>query len=292
MMSPTFSIVAPHTVEEALDLLAARDESVRPIGGGSGLALLIKYGLFEPRTLVHLRHLVPELAGVEATADGGLRLGALSTLRDLEEAPQISTRAPVLKDALQSVGSIRLRNVAQLGGAIGHGDPRMDLPPVLLAVDARVRVTSQRGERWIAAKDLFRGYYETAIEDDELILEVVLPPLGEHRGAYRKVTARTAEDWPMIAVVVIASRDSRGIKDLRAAVGAISDRPQRLSSLEDSISGPPPTSAEIEELATDAAARLEFDDAPSALADYLRQLVAVNLRRALETVVTGVRDQA
>lgn len=286
-----FTIEEPRTLDDALEVLAGGDETVRAVGGGTGLALLMKYGFFEPTTLVSLRHLQADHSAVEATPGGGLRLGSMATLRDLERAPSVASQAPLLHQALQVLATVRLRNVAQLGGAIAHGHPQMDTPAVLLATDAQVHVANRDGDRWIDAGDLFLGYYETAVADDELITEVVLPPLGEHRASYRKVTARAVDDWPMLGVAVVDRGEGEEFRDLRVAVGALTERAQRLSDLEESLDGTAPNAADLEESAAAAAATVEVHDTPAASASYQRHLVAVHIRRAL-TQVLAERDGA
>lgn len=287
MVTTMLSIESPRSIDEALGLLSTSDESVRPIAGGTGLGLLMKHGFFQPTMLVNLRHLASELTDVGVAPDGALHMGSMITLRSLEVSQKVFQHAPVLRQALRSLATVRLRNVAQLGGAIAHGDPQMDLPPVLLALDARIRVRSARGERWIGAPDLFLGYYETAVENDELILEIVLPAMPGNRGVYRKCTARTVDDWPIlgIAVVVTVQNDQPG--ELRVAVGAVADHAQRLPSVETALSNFTQTSAEIREVAEEAANRLQYSDRLTASAMYQRRLVAVHLRRVLEEVLLG-----
>ncbi|MCC5949548.1 MAG: xanthine dehydrogenase family protein subunit M [Nitriliruptoraceae bacterium] len=280
-MSSGFTIEEPRSVDEALTLLAQGDETVRAIAGGTGLSLLMKYGFFEPATLVSLRHLRSSLADIEVTPDGGVRLGAMATLRDLEDAPIVAERLPLLRQALGRLATVRLRNAAQLGGAIAHGHPQMDTPPVLLALDAQVQVASIRGARTIAAQDMFLGYYETAVEDDELILEVRIPPQGEHRATYRKITARAEDDWPMLGIAALVATDGGRISRARVALGALTDRPMRLPDVESALQGSDPGSDEVEAIARDAAAALDLYDKPAASAAYQRHIVAVHLRRAL-----------
>ena len=286
----SFTITEPSTVTDAVRLIAADDET-RIVAGGTGLTLLLRYGLLAPTRLVSLRNL-PSLAGVARTGDGGLRIGAATTLSALEHSDDVAARAPALRQALRRLGNVRVRNVAQLGGAVAHGHPQMDLPPVLVAGEARIEVTGPAGTRQIPAGELFLGYYDTAIGDDELVTAVHLPP---HHGVYRKVTLRTAEDWPALGVAVTTdpgdSRDGPpATAGVRIAVGAIGDRPFRLTDLEDALADTPPTPAGIADAVTTAVADLEIHDGVDASAEYRRHLVAVHVRRALQTVLLDGAD--
>lgn len=282
----TFLLVEPRSLEEALEALADGDETTRPIAGGSGLALMMKYGFFQPEKLVSLRRLAHHLSGIQVMPDSGIEIGASSTLRDIEDSPDIMERLPVLHQTMKRLATIRLRNVAQLGGAIAHGAPQMDLPPVLIAVDAEVEVQSSRGQRWIAAKDIFLGYYETGIAPDELVTKVRVPHPGEHRGAYRKVTARSVDDWPLLGVAAVARFQDGVASRVTAAVGALGDHARAIETVETAMSGTRPTRQEIRSVAEEAADGMEYGEGGMASPRYQRQLVATNLRLALESVLT------
>lgn len=285
-MHTGFTIERPSELDEALEILAQGDESTRPLGGGSGLTLLLRYGFFEPETLVSLDRL-PGLREVERDGDGTLVIGACNTLRDLEDSAVVADRAPVLKQALRGLATVRLRNIAQVGGAVAHGHPQMDLPPVLLALGARFRVMSVRGSRWIDADEFFLGYYETGLEDDELLTEVVVPDQGTHRGVYRKVTARTVDDWPMLGVAVVAREKADG-REARIAVGAVTDRAHRLTEAEAALRDAPRTAAALRTVAEGAAAEVECHDGPNGSAAYQRHRLGVELRKAFEaTLLNG-----
>src|SRR5450432_1946165 len=161
-MTP-FELLEPETLDEAVAALDASDPSVRAIAGGTALVLMMKSRIFQPQRLVSLRRLNGPLRGVRAEADGGLRIGALTTLARMERSPELAAAAPVLTRALRTLSNIRIRNVATLGGHLAHGDPHMDLPPIFLTLGARVRAVSPRGERWIDVADLITGYYETTL---------------------------------------------------------------------------------------------------------------------------------
>ena len=282
----TFTIEEPTTVDEAITLLSEGDESTRVVAGGTGLALLMRYGFFEPTTLISLRRLAPELSRIEVEPGGTVRLGAMATLRDLEDSDVVAQRLPLLRDALDVLATIRLRNVARLGGAIAHGHPQMDTPPVLLALDAEVHVVSTRGARSIPAAELFLGYYETAVEDDELITEVMIAP-KTGKAAYRKVTARAVDDWPMLGIAAQAQlRDGR-LAEIAVALGALTDRAQRLTAMEQALQGAQATPELLAEAAAAGADEVEYHDKPVASAAFQRHLVQVHLRRTLAEVVSN-----
>jgi carbon-monoxide dehydrogenase medium subunit len=127
---------------------------------------------------------------------------------------------------------VRVRNVATVGGALAHGDPHMDLPPVLMALGATMTVTGPKGERQLAVEDLFTGYYETVLERTELITEVHVPAQDGRKGAYCKVTTGSADDWPALGVAAVIDGDGTAIKSARIVASAATDKATRLKSAE------------------------------------------------------------
>src|SRR5437867_13177393 len=199
----SFDLAEPATLDEAITLLNAQDRSVRAIAGGTALMLMMKTGLFQPTRLVSLRRLNGDVRGIRVNEGGGLRIGAMTSLAELEYSPLLAGTYPVMSRALRTLSNIRIRNVATLGGHLAHGDPHMDLPPILLTLGGRISAVSSRGQRWINVSDLFVGYYQTSLAKDELITAVDIPGLsaGVHCW-YEKFTARSSDDWPTVGAAV------------------------------------------------------------------------------------------
>lgn len=282
-----FTILRPERLDEALSELASGDDEVRLLGGGTGLTLLIRYGFFVPEKLVSLQYVAKDHAAVETLPDGRVRIGGMATLRSLEDDVELTGRYPILSDAFGRLASVRVRNVAQLGGAIAHGHPQMDVPPVLLALGAEVEVRGARGTRTIAADDLFLGYYETAVERDEIITAVTLPAASGLRSGYHKVTARLYDDWPALGVAVAAHVDGGVVRSARVAVGSISDHPLRVPTTETALAGASIADLDLRDIAETAADTLEYHDGATGSAAYQRDLVAVHMRRALQSVIAS-----
>jgi carbon-monoxide dehydrogenase medium subunit len=277
-----FELVEPATLDEAVALLDPDDPGVRAIAGATALVPMMKARLFRPTRLVSLRRLDGRLRGVHDEPDG-VRIGALTTLTELEQSPRVRALAPVMSRALGTLSNVRIRNVATLGGHLAHGDPHMDLPPVLMTLGARVRAVSRRGERWIDLDDLVLGYYQTTIAADELIADVRVPPQPEDaRMAYEKFTALSADDWPTVGVAVWYRAAAGRIAEARVAVSAATERPARTAAAEQALVGAAPDAATFRRAAEAAA------DAVEPLADlrgsaaYKREMVRVHVRRALE----------
>src|SRR5205085_425743 len=135
------------------------------------------------------------------------------------------------------LSNIRVRNVATIGGNLAHGDPHMDLPPILIALGAEVSVAGPQGERSIAVENLFAGYFETVLKRNELIAAVRIPPQGRTHTAYLKVTTGSAEDWPALGVAVALQSEGSGVKSARVVVSAATEKAVRLAAAEQVLTG-------------------------------------------------------
>src|SRR3954464_4214862 len=195
-MSP-FELAEPASLAEAIALLGM--ENARPLSGGTALMLMMKAGVLRPARLVSLRKLKLD----EIRADGELRIGAMASLRALERSAKVKAGWPAITRTLRTLSNVRVRNVATVGGALAHADPHMDLPPLLIALGASIRLVGPLGERTMPVEELFTGYFETVLQRNELISELHVPAQGQRNAAYLKVTTGSAEDWPALGVAVV-----------------------------------------------------------------------------------------
>jgi carbon-monoxide dehydrogenase medium subunit len=278
-----FELLEPRTIAEAVALLDPADSSVRALAGGTALMLMMKARLFQPSRLISLHRLNGTMRGVRRGSDGGLNIGALTSLRELERSPLVASSAPVIVDALRTLANVRVRNVATIGGHLAHGDPHMDLPPILLTLGARVRAADARGERWIDVANFFVGYYQTAVAKDELIAEVEIPaqPAGI-RTAYAKCTALSADDWPAVGVAAWYRLEEGAIAEARIAISAATERPIRAAAAEAALIGAAPESKAFLRAADAAAGEVQTMADIRGSASYKREMVRVYVRRALE----------
>ncbi|HKO71422.1 MAG TPA: FAD binding domain-containing protein, partial [Bradyrhizobium sp.] len=141
---PSFDVLEPRSLEEAFSFLDPEDSSVRPIGGGTALMLMMKAQIYKPTRLVSLRRLNGMFTGIDLRDDGSIfRLGAMTTFAELEHSPEIGRRLPVIPRTMSTLANVRVRNVATVGGNLAHADPHLDLPPVWFALDAKVKVVGR-----------------------------------------------------------------------------------------------------------------------------------------------------
>ncbi len=281
-----FELAEPKSLSEAIKLLDPDDETVRPIAGGTALMLMMKAGVYRPQKLISLRKIEDRYSGISAGGDG-LRVGAMTTLAALERSAEVKKHLPVVIRTLLTLSNIRVRNVATVGGALAHGDPHMDLPPVLMALGATLTVTGPKGERKLAVEDLFSGYYETTLEKNELIAEVHVPSQGAKKAAYMKVTTGSADDWPALGVAVALETDGGAIKSARIVASAATTKATRLKSAEALLNGKSVNDKLLSEAGEAAAKESEFIADVRGSVPYKRELMKVYVRRAVRAALDG-----
>jgi carbon-monoxide dehydrogenase medium subunit len=285
-MSP-FELAEPRSLKAALKLLDANDPSVRVFGGGTALMLMMKAGVFQPTRLVSLRGIEKRYAKVTAAPDGSLHIGALVTLSALGRTAVVKKRAPVIIDTLRTLSNVRVRNVATLGGHLAHGDPHMDLPPVLMALDAQVATAATAGSRTLAVADLYTGYYETALAPNELISAIIVPSQTGRRSAYIKLTTRAADDWPTLGIAVSLQTDGQVVRDARFVVSAATEKPLRLPTVEAALRGAAIGDAVLARVGDAAAAEAELTGDARGSAAYKTELLRVYAGRAVRKALAA-----
>jgi carbon-monoxide dehydrogenase medium subunit len=253
----------PTSIEEALRLLGAH-EGARPLAGGQTLLNVMKARAAAPDVLVDLGAL-RDLRGVGRTGDGSLELGPMTTLADLMRSSEVAEARPILADVASQVADVQVRNRGTVGGNVCSNDPTNHLPPLMVALDARMTIATGGGERDVAAEDFFLGVYFTAVAPGELLRRITIPA---RRGGDGFASVTLGRDGTCIVNAAAAAEDER----VRVALGCVSATPVLVR----------PESAD--ERAVRAAVRAADFDPPSdvhASADYRRHLAEVLAVRAV-----------
>ena len=274
-----FEILEPKSIQEACGILSEK-EDVKLIAGGTALLILIKQGLFVPKTLVNLKK-IKEAGEITYSPTAGLRVGGLASIYDVETAPVVRQHYPLLAQACHVVANIRIRNMATIGGNLAHADYQSDPPAALVALNASVELTNRNRVRKAKLAEFLLGSYETALEPDELLTALLVPPPPpDTRSTYIKFTTRSSEDRPCAGVAAWV-RCSNGIcEEARVVVGAVSPAPVVVAD-EASVQGKKLTSDLIGEIAQRAGDLVDPIEDLRGTVDYKRHLVKVLVRRAL-----------
>lgn len=289
-MTP-FEFLLAYSLQEAVELLDPEDPGVRPISGGTAVMLMMKAGVLKPTRLVSTRCIGAEHSRVHVEPGGWLRIGAMARMADIQSNPQVSSRWPLLAQALCGVANPRVRSVATLGGSLAHADPHMDMPPVLAALGAQVVLESRRGQRVVPADALCTGYYETVIARDELVVAIRIPPQAG-QGAYLKVTTRAAHDWPALGLAVVLQMEGQRLQAASIIAAAATDSPTRLADAQAELQRGGLDAQSIARAAEAAAAEAPVVGDAHGSAAYKRQLLRVSLPRAIQRAIGPARNCA
>ncbi len=282
-----FDLDQPTTLREAVSLIDPHDPSVRPLAGGTALMLMMKAGVFQPSRLISLQKIEQQFSTVAVSATGDLRIGAMVTLSALESSPDVKAAFPAVAETLRALANVRVRNVARVGGALAHGDPHMDLPPLFAALRAKAVVVGPLGSREVAVQDLYCGYYRTVLEPNELIAEVVVPRSNGRRSAYLKYTTRTADDWPALGIAVSLDSDGDMIRDACVVMSAATEKVTRLFKTEKVLSGAVAEDVILRRAGEAAIAETTLVDDARGSAVYKQQLVRTCIGRAVRMALNN-----
>lgn len=273
-----FTLVTPESPEEAVRLLhAAPAGSLLPLAGGTDLLLDIEDGRLEPRALLSLKRV--GWNRIE-WSDSTVVIGSTLPLRRLDKDRRLALQLPALAQAVHAVGSVALRHRATLGGNLGRASPASDLLPVLLVLEAVVRILGPAGRRELPIDSFVRSSRQTALARDELIESVVLAASSPSEYVWQRV--RPANDISQVGVAVAFNER---LSAWRVAVGGVTPAPRRIHESESDLKGPAPGPADIDEAAEHAALRAPFISDRRATESYRRRLVAVLVRRAIRAVI-------
>ncbi len=277
-----FEYFAPETVGEACEILATHDGSARVVAGGTDLLLKMKAGKLAPKVVVNIKRL-PDLRGI-ATLQSLISIGALTTLEQLRLSPLIREHYPALAAAAATMASAQIRNLATLGGNLCNAAPSADLAPILMALEAVVRIVGPDGERRAPLEEFFTGPGATALSRGELLVAVeVPPPVGP--ALYLKHAPRECMDIAVVGVG-LAVRLADGRCELaRVALGAVAPTPMRARRAEAELASGPPTPERIDRAARIAAEECQPIDDVRGSAWYRRRMVEVLTRRGLSALL-------
>ncbi len=203
MIPARFDYIAADSAAHALDLLATHGDDAKVLAGGHSLLPMMKLRLAAPALLIDITR-VPELAGI--TIDGGeLLIGATTKHATLAASELVRTDAPLLAHAASLVGDPQIRHRGTIGGSLAHADPAADLPMAVVALGASLELRGPAGSRTVQADDFFTGYFETALDDGELLTAIRIPRRPAEPWGYQKFVRR-ANDWAIVGVAAAAGR--------------------------------------------------------------------------------------
>ena len=274
MIPGPFELVRPASVEEAVAALVEHGDDAKILAGGHSLLPLMKLRLAMPAVLVDISR-IPGLSYVRVEGDE-VAIGAGTRHHEVEKDAVAAAEVPILPYVASQVGDPQVRHRGTIGGTVAHSDPASDLPTALLALGGTVVVQGPSGRRDIPITEFWLGFFETALAEDELIVEIRVPRTGSAGWAYEKFTRR-ANDWPIVAAAAVG-RPGDGDRPFGVALANMAGAVVRAAATEEALA----RGASVEE----AAALADQGTSPGADMhadqEYRRHLARLLTRRALE----------
>ena len=290
MKPPPFSYAAPSTLAEAVGLLTEHaDAEPRVLAGGQSLIPLMNFRLAKPGYLIDLRN-VAGLSGIRREGDT-LVIGAMTRMSEVERSPEVAVAVPLLTEAVGLVAHTPVRNSGTIGGSLAHADPAAELPAVALACDAELVAAGPGGTRRIAAAAFFTGPFSTALEPDEILTEIRLPPSA---GGHAFVEfSRIHANFAVVGVAALIDTDGDRIGRAALAITGVAPTAIRATAAEGVLAGAdardiPATAAEA---AGAAAAGLTPAGDLHASPQTRLALARTYLRRGIELATSRARNE-
>lgn len=277
---PKFEYLAPKTLEETLSLLSQYKGEAKVMAGGTDLLVRMKERKATPAYLINFGN-VKDLDYIRQDNDGGLRIGALTTHQSIIDSNLVKGGYGLLAAACRKIGTPQIRNMGTIGGNLCNAGPSADSAPPLLVLEAKLKLASAKGGREVALDRFFTDPFQTVMEDDELLTEIILPPMPSRTGgSYQWLTKITAVDETLVGVaVLVVVDDKKGIvKDARIALCSVAPTPIRAKKAEEVLRGKEIQDGLIEEVAMVVASETR----PRSRADYRRRMSAVLAKRAIK----------
>jgi carbon-monoxide dehydrogenase medium subunit len=282
MKPPPFKYFAPDTVEEALAHLAEYGYEAKALAGGQSLIPTMNFRLAQPGVLVDLNN-IPELAYIRPGSEGGVAVGAMTRQRQVERSDLIADRVPLVHETMPYIAHPQIRNRGTFGGSIAHADPASELPALALALDALFKVRNQSSERWVRASEFFIDLFATALEPDDLLIEVSLPEMAPQTGYAFEEVSRRHGDYALVGLAATITVNLSGqCQRARLVFFSVGTGPVEAFQAQADLDGEDLSQAAIQ-AAADIAASTDLDP-PSdihASTAYRRHLARVLAQRVL-----------
>lgn len=290
MKPAPFRYAVPRSLEELLALKAEHGDDARFLAGGQSLIPTMNFRLAQPAILLDLNTL-PDQNYIEETDTGHLRVGALVRHADIEASEAVANNQPLVHEAIGYVGHPQIRNRGTLCGNLAHADPASEMPAVMLALGAHLHARSTTSDRWIDAADFFESIFTTALEEDEMLCEVELPPLPARSGTCFLELSRRPGDFAMIGVATVVTLDEAGrCIEARIAFCGAGDTPMQANDTAASLVGEDPDEKLILDVSQLAAKEIDPPGNLHLTSAYQKHLVDVLTGRALRTAFARAND--
>jgi len=279
LIPASFEYHRPGSVDEVISLLAEHGEDGRVLAGGHSLIPMMKLRMAQPAHLI-------DLSGVEglgsiAEVDGATHIGAMITQAEIIASDALAARCPILREAAELIADPQVRACGTIGGNVANGDPGNDMPAVMMALDAAYLLRGPNGERSVSARAFYKGPFETALEDSEIVTGVRIPAAGPGQ-AYCKLK-RKVGDYAIAGAAVVLAMDGGSCTSAAVALTNVGITPLYAEAAAAALAG---TAVDAGAIDTAVEAAVAITDPAADMrgpAEYRRHMAVVMTRRAIET---------
>ena len=276
------------SVDQAIGLLERLGSTARLVAGGHSLLPMMKLRLANFEYLIDINDLHGEL-GYVTVEPGQVRVGALTRHRELLESAELAEAFPIFRDAEKVIADPVVRNRGTIGGSLCQADPSEDLSAVCTTLDASCVIRGPSGERVVTMDEFYRGPYETAVGEDEILIEIRLPIRPGGSSAYHKVERR-AGDWAVVSAGAAVWLEDGIISDARVGLAAVGPNTTGIPAISEALRGSPPSEELYRRAGEIAAASCDPVTDMRGSAEYKRHLADELTRRALRTAVDRINS--
>src|SRR5579871_869358 len=276
MISQNFEYVAARNLDDAIAQVAA---GAKPLAGGMSLIPMMKLRLATPERVVDIGRL-KELTYIREEG-GAIHVGAASTHFDVEGSAILRGKCPLLSETAAQIGDVQVRNMGTIGGSVAHADPSADYPAAMQALEARFVLKSPKGERTVIAADFFVDTFATALNEGEIVREVIVPIEPQGVGTSYQKMAQPASGFAIVGVAARIARSGGKVSMIRIGVTGLAGKSYRAMEAETALLGKGGSATEIQNAAALVGQGIEANSDLHASADYRRHLAVVYAARAL-----------
>lgn len=291
MKPAAFEYYAPHSLDEAINLLATHKAGAKLLAGGQSFAPMANFRVLRPEVVIDLNR-IAELGYIRESGSV-IAIGAMTRHREVERSDLVAKRCPLIASAVPNIGHAVIRNRGTVGGSLSHADPAAEWPVVAMALGATMVARSPRGERQIPAAEFFAGLLTTALEADEILTGIRFPGVPARTGAEFLEVSRRHGDFALVSVGAQVTLSANGtVEGAKLALGGVGAGPFDANALAGRLAGTKAQDEDIEALGKDVAERLEPMDDLHASSAYRKEVAAVLVGRALRAAVARAKESA
>lgn len=284
MYLPDFEYYSPKSISEACQLMTEYGAKAKILAGGTDLLHQMKHRKMAPEVVISLKGL-HELTGITYEKERGVVIGARATQKEIANSAILKEKYYSVCSAAQNMANNQIRNRGTVGGNIVNAVPSADLPPILIALNAQVKLVSLRGERLVPLDQFFRDVHQTVKQEDELLTEVIIPDQAITGSTYIRFGLRSSGALAVVGVAVAVTMSGETCSNGRIVLGAAAPVPMRAIQAEQKLYGQQITEDLLEEVGVIAAGEAQPRSSIRGSAEYRRDLVRVLTRRALTTAI-------